>query len=53
MEPLVSKLTILAKLEKPIEPKNMCEIVLSQGEGWVLSSKFHLRHRIVSLVEIL
>lgn len=53
MEPLVSKLTILAKLEKPIEPTNMCEIVLSQGEGWVLSSKFHLRHRIVSLVEIL
>lgn len=52
MEPLVSKLT-LGKLEKPIEPKNVCEIVLSQGHGWVWSYDFHLCHRIVSLVKIL
>jgi hypothetical protein len=52
MEPLVSKVN-LGKLEKSIEPKNVCEIVLSQGVGWVLSYDFHLRHRIVSLIEIL
>jgi hypothetical protein len=52
MEPFVSKLT-LGKIEKPIEPKNVCEIVFSQGEGWVLSYDFHLRHKIVSLAEIL